>query len=77
MATPAWPTPMPMRELISKLNLSHVPERLTNSALFKRWARRAVACIPASSIYVAARSSCGGVQCGSATARHRANAPGQ
>ena len=75
MATPAWPTPM--RALISKLNLPHVPERLTDSALFNRWARRAVACIPTSSIDVAARSSCGGLQCGSATARHRANAPGQ
>ena len=75
MATPAWPTPM--RVLISKLNLPHVPERLTDSALFSRWVRRAVACIPTSSIDVAARSSCGGLQCGSATARHRANAPGQ
>jgi hypothetical protein len=75
MATPAWPTPM--RALISKMNLSHAPERLTDSALFNRWARRAVACIPTSSIDVAARSSGGGVQCGSATARHRANAPGQ
>ena len=36
MATPAWPTPM--RALISKLDLSHVPERLTDSALFNRWA---------------------------------------
>ena len=75
MATPAWPTPM--RALISKLNLSHAPERLTDSALFNRWARRAVARIPTSPINVAARSSCGGLQCGSATARHRANAPGQ
>ena len=33
MATPAWPTPM--RALISKLNLSHAPERLTGSALFR------------------------------------------
>ena len=48
MATPAWPTPM--RALISKMNLSHAPERLTDSALFNRWARRAVACIPTSSI---------------------------
>jgi len=75
MATPAWPTPM--RALISKLNLSRAPERLTDSALFNRWARRAVARIPTSPINVAARSSCGGLQCGSATARHRANAPGQ
>ena len=74
MATPAWPTPM--RALMSKLNLSHAPERLTDSALFNRWARRAVACIPTSSIDVAARSSCGGVQCGSATVRHRGNAQG-
>ena len=74
MATPAWPTPM--RALTSKLNLSHVPGRLTDSALFNRWARRAVACIPTSSIDVAARSSCGGVQCGSGTVRHRGNAQG-
>ena len=67
MATPAWPTPM--RALISKMNLSHAPERLIDSALFNRWARRAVACIPTSSIDVAARSSGGGVQCGSAGLR--------
>ena len=59
MATPAWPAPM--RALISKLNLLHAPERLTDSALFNRWAQRAVACIPTSSIDVATRgSSCGG-----------------
>ncbi len=75
MATPAWPTPM--RALINKLNLSYAPGRPTDSALFNRWARRAVARIPTSPINVAARSSCGGLQCGSATARHRANAPGQ
>ena len=75
MVTPAWLTPM--RALISKLNFSHAPERLTYSAMFNRWARRAVARIPTSPINVAARSSCGGLQCGSATARHRANAPGQ
>ena len=75
MATPALPTPM--RALISKLNLSHALECLTDSALFNRWARRAVACIPTSSIDAAARSSCGGVQCGSASERHRANTPGQ
>ena len=75
MATPAWPTPM--RALISKLNLPHAPERSTDSALFNRWARRAVARIPTSPINVAARSSCGGLQCGCTTARHRANASGQ
>ena len=48
MATPAWPTPM--RALVSKLNLPHSPEHLTDSALFNRGARRAVACIPTSSI---------------------------
>ena len=75
MATPAWPTPM--RALISKFNSSHAPECVTDCGLFNRPARRAVASIPTSSIHVAARSSCGGLQCGSATARHRANAPGQ
>ena len=50
MATPAWPTPM--RALISKLNLSYAPGRPTDSALFNRSARRAVARIPTSSIHV-------------------------
>ena len=75
MATPAWPTPM--RALISKFNSPHAPERLTDSELFNRRARRAAACIPTSSSNVAAWSSCGGLQCGCATARHRANASGQ
>ena len=76
LATPAWPTPM--RALISKFNSSHAPaERLIDSALFNRWARRASARIPTSPSNVAARSSCGGLQCGCATARHRANASGQ
>ena len=48
MATPAWPTPM--RALVSKLNLPHSPEHLTDSALFNRGAQRAVACILTSSI---------------------------
>ena len=50
MATPAWPTPM--RALISKLNLPYAPGRLTDSALFNMWARRAVACISTSPINV-------------------------